>query len=149
MEINSFLKLEYKRWTLGNLILSLLILLPLYTLLYKFIFFDGSSFKHIFENLIFDYTINTFYLTLITCFFSLIFGIFPAWIISNYNLKGRLFYDLLLFLPLSIPSYIMAFTYSDILSFTGPVQSFFRDNLPQISNFLNKDFLQIEFLGIL
>ena len=30
MEINSFLKLEYKRWTLGNLILSLLILLPLF-----------------------------------------------------------------------------------------------------------------------
>ena len=149
MEINSFFKLEYKRWTLGNFILGLLILLPLFTLLYNFIFFDGSSFKHIFENLIFDYTINTFYLTLITCFFSLIFGIFPAWIVSNYNFKGRLFYDLLLFLPLSIPSYIMAFTYSDILSFTGPLQSFFRNNLPQISIFLNKDFLQIEFLGIL
>tara|TARA_B100000941_G_C28494086_1_gene549757 strand:+ start:339 stop:1952 length:1614 start_codon:yes stop_codon:yes gene_type:complete len=149
LEINRFYKLEYKRWAIGNLILGLIILLPLFTLLYNFIFFDGSSFKHIFENLIFDYTINTFYLTLITCFFSLIFGTFPAWIISNYNLKGRLFYDLLLFLPLSIPSYIMAFTYSDILSFTGPVQSFFRNNIPQISNFFNRDYLQIEFLGIL
>jgi len=73
---------------------------------------------------------------LITSFFSLIIGIIPAWYVSNYKFPGRKIVDLILYLPLAIPTYIMAFTYSELLSFTGP----FR---------LTYDFLQIEVLGIL
>tara|TARA_B100000287_G_scaffold430577_2_gene486102 strand:+ start:1007 stop:2311 length:1305 start_codon:yes stop_codon:yes gene_type:complete len=43
----------------------------------------------------------------------------------------------------------MAFTYSDILSFTGPFQSFVRKNYPDLSDFVNQDYLQIEVLGII
>ena len=57
--------------------------------------------------------------------------------------------DIVLYLPLAIPSYIMAFTYSDILSYTGPIQSFLRDNFYSISVLFNKDYLQIEVLGII
>ena len=80
---------------------------------------------------------------------SLLFAVFPAWLISTSSFSGRKFYDIVLYLPLAIPSYIMAFTYSDILSYTGPMQTFLRNNYPQISNFFNKDYLQIEVLGII
>ena len=43
----------------------------------------------------------------------------------------------------------MAFTYSDILSFTGPIQSFTRKYFSNFSELLNQDYLQIEVLGIL
>ena len=43
----------------------------------------------------------------------------------------------------------MAFTYSDILSYTGPIQSFLRDNFYSISVLFNQDYLQIEVLGII
>ena len=42
----------------------------------------------------------------------------------------------------------MAFTYSDILSFTGPLQSFLRNNVNSIYPLFNNDYLQIELLGI-
>ena len=43
----------------------------------------------------------------------------------------------------------MAFTYSDVLSYTGPIQSFSRKYMPEISNILNQDYLQIEVLAII
>ena len=66
-----------------------------------------------------------------------------------YKFKGRKFYDLFLFLPLAIPTYIMAFTYGDFLSYTGPIQTFFRNNFNEIYYLFNKDYLQIEILAII
>ena len=43
----------------------------------------------------------------------------------------------------------MAFTYSDILSYTGPLQSFTRKYLPDFSSLFNQDYMQIEVLGII
>ena len=97
---------------------------------------DTETLQYLFKNLLFDYSINTIYLVLITSFFSLIIGIIPAWYVSNYQFAGRRIIDLILYLPLAIPTYIMAFTYSELLSFTGPFK-------------ITYDFLQIEILGIL
>ena len=118
---------------------------------FSFNFFSGSTstLQYIVDNLLLDYTLNTIYLVTITSFFSLLLGIIPAWIISNYNFFGRRFFDIVLYLPLAIPSYIMGFTYIDILSYTGPLQSFLREHLPLLANFFNKDYLQIEVLGVL
>ena len=65
-----------------------------------------------------------------------VLGIIPAWYVSNHQFPGRRLIDLILYLPLSIPTYIMAFTYSELLSYTGPFK-------------ITYDFLQIEILGIL
>ena len=43
----------------------------------------------------------------------------------------------------------MGFTYIDILSYTGPIQSFFREKSPFFADIINRDYLQIEILGIL
>ena len=97
---------------------------------------DTESLQYLFKNLLLDYSINTIYLVLITSFFSLVIGVIPAWYVSNYQFEGRRIVDLILYLPLAIPTYIMAFTYSELLSFTGPFK-------------ITYDFLQIEILGIL
>jgi len=144
-----FLKSDYKNWTLLSFIVALFILLPITTIVYKTIFNNSFSLKYLIETLLLDYSLNTIYLVILTCFFSLIFGIFPAWFISMYKFKGRKLYDLALFLPLAIPTYIMAFTYGDILSYTGPIQSFIRNNYSKIYFLFNKDFLQIEILAVI
>ena len=43
----------------------------------------------------------------------------------------------------------MGFTYIDILSYTGPIQSYLRDTSPYLAEIFNKDYLQIEVLGAL
>ncbi len=150
MEIkNKIFKVENKRWVIGSILFSVLLLLPIFTLFYKLLYLEGNSFEYLWKNLLLDYTFNTFYLIFITAFFSLLFGIIPAWLISNFKFRSRNFLDIVLYLPLAIPSYIMAFTYSDILSYTGPIQSFLRQNFYSISVFFNQDYLQIEVLGII
>ena len=135
MEINLNLK-KIKFQDKIALLLFTLIFLPILFLLVKSFYQDTESLKYLFKNLLFDYSINTIYLVIITSFFSLILGIIPAWYVSNHQFPGRRIIDLILYLPLSIPTYIMAFTYSELLSYTGPFK-------------ITYDFLQIEILGIL
>ena len=124
-------------------------MLPIFILFGELFSVQESSFFYLWDNLLIDYTFNTFYLLILTSFFSLLFGILPAWLITNYKFKGRNILDVILYLPLAIPTYIMAFTYSDMLSYTGPIQSFFRNNFVEFSTIFNRDYLQIEFLGLL
>ena len=147
--IKNYLIVENKRWIIGSLLIAFLLLLPIAILFIKLFSEPGKNFSYLWDTILIDYTFNTFYLIFITSFFTLLFGLFPAWIISNYRFIGRNFYDLVLFLPLAIPSYIMGFTYIDILSFTGPVQSFLRNTFPVLASYFNIDYLQIETLGIL
>ena len=129
--------------------LLIIVLLPIISLIYSVFGVETSNFSYLWENLLIEYSIDTIYLVTITSFFSLLFGVIPAWFISTNNFKGKNFYDIMLYMPLAIPSYIMAFTYSDILSYTGPMQSIARKYFPSLSDILNQDYLQIEVLGII
>tara|TARA_B100000530_G_scaffold103545_2_gene64089 strand:- start:227 stop:1822 length:1596 start_codon:yes stop_codon:yes gene_type:complete len=141
--------LENKRWVFSSFIFSILILLPVLVLLINFFSGDQTTLNYLFNTVLFDYSLNTFYLILLTSITALVMGIFPAWVISNYNFYGRKFFDIALYLPLAIPAYIMAFTYIDILNYTGPFQTFLRNYSFLPSDFFNVDYLQIETLGIL
>ena len=74
------------------------------------------------SNLI-DFFSQTSKLVILTSFFSLLFAVFPAFIISFYKSKYTRILDVFLILPLAIPCYIMAFTYSDLLGYNGFFQS--------------------------
>jgi len=149
LEIRSNNIINNRGANISTVFISLLIVVPLFALFLSVFKVDLDNFYYLWDNLLIDYSLNTIYLVLLTSFFSLIFGIFPAWFISTSRFKGRTLYDILLYLPLAIPTYIMAFTYSDLLSYTGPIQSFTRKYVPEISNILNQDYLQIEVLAII
>ena len=150
MEVRrKFVQIDHKKWVLASLFLGLLLLLPMFFLFTKLFQVPSFDFFYLWDTLLLDYSFNTFYLILITSVFAIIFGVMPAWFVSNYDFKLRNFFDLVLYLPLAIPTYIMSFTYSDLLSYTGPLQFFLRKNLPDVAPYFNKDYLQIEVLGVL
>lgn len=146
---NNNLKLQIMNVKSLTLIISLLLICPLIYLVYSVLGLNLENFIYLWNNLLVGYSFNTLYLVFLTSIFSLILGIIPAWFISTSNFKGKNFFDVVLFLPLAIPSYIIAFTYSDILSYTGPLQSFLRNYYPDIYPYFNQDYLQIEILSIL
>ena len=147
--IKHYFFIDNKRWVFSSLFLALILLSPIIILIISFFSGSKTTLFYLLDNVLIDYTLNTIYLILITSIFALILGIFPAWIISNYYFFGRKFFDIVLYLPLAIPSYIMGFTYIDILSYTGPIQSYLRDTSPYLAEIFNKDYLQIEVLGAL
>ena len=149
MEIKKKYLSNSSKLILSTVFLLIIVLLPIISLLFSVFGVEASNFSYLWENLLVEYSLDTIYLVFITSFFSLIFGVIPAWFISTNNFKGKNFYDIMLYLPLAIPAYIMAFTYSDILSYTGPLQSFTRKYLPDFSSLFNQDYMQIEVLGII
>ena len=50
-----------------------------------------------------------------------------AWLVTMYRFPGRRWLEWLLILPLAMPAYVLAYTYTDLLQFTGPVQSWLRE----------------------
>jgi iron(III) transport system permease protein len=57
---------------------------------------------------------------------TLLFGTGTAWLVTMYRFPGRGLLDRLLVLPLAMPTYIIAYTYVELLDFSGPVQKGLR-----------------------
>ena len=57
---------------------------------------------------------------------TLVTGTAAAWLVTMYRFPGRGIADRLLVLPLAMPSYIIAYAYGDLLSYSGPVQTALR-----------------------
>jgi iron(III) transport system permease protein len=53
-------------------------------------------------------------------------GVGTAWLVATATFPGRKFFDWALLLPLAIPTYILAYTYLDIVHPLGPIQSALR-----------------------
>ncbi|MDO5652534.1 MAG: iron ABC transporter permease, partial [Brachymonas sp.] len=71
-------------------------------------------------------SLNTFYLLLGVGSIALVLGTGCAWLVTAYTFPGRRVLAWALLLPLAMPSYIVAFAYSDLLHPIGPVQTVLR-----------------------
>jgi iron(III) transport system permease protein len=117
-------------WTVTLLLLSLLIGLPIYTLLIKLISSDGSGevWTHLVDTVLADYVLNSLGLVLVVSILTLLLGVSSAWIVSTCDIPFRKHFEWVLILPLAIPTYIAAYTYAGIFDYTGPIQAFLRGN---------------------
>lgn len=57
-------------------------------------------------------------------------GISLAWLTALHEFPGRAFFEKALLFPLAIPAYVMAFIYTGLLDFSGPVQTWLRSLAP-------------------
>ena len=54
-------------------------------------------------------------------------GVSTAWLTTSCEFPGRRFFDWALLLPLAFPAYIIAYTYTGMFEYAGPVQTALRD----------------------
>ena len=57
---------------------------------------------------------------------TLVVGTGTAWLVTMYRFPGRGMLDRLLVIPLAVPTYIVAYAWTDVLDYAGPVQSGLR-----------------------
>ena len=82
---------------------------------------------HLRQTVLADYVINSLLLAGGTGIGALLMGTSTAWIISQYQFVGRRYLRWLLLLPLAMPAYIIAYTYTGLLDFAGPLQTILRE----------------------
>jgi len=54
-------------------------------------------------------------------------GVLTAWLVTAHEFPGRRAFEWSLILPLAMPAYVIAFVYTDLLQFVGPVQTWLRE----------------------
>lgn len=86
----------------------------------------GEVWKHLSSTVLDDYLINSFWLMVGVGFGVLIIGVGTAWLVTMYRFPGSGVLTWLMILPMAVPAYLMAYTYTDFLSVTGPVQEAIR-----------------------
>jgi iron(III) transport system permease protein len=56
-------------------------------------------------------------------------GMSTACAVTCFEFRGRRFFEWALLLPLAMPAYVSAYAYTDFLQYSGPAQTWLRDNL--------------------
>jgi len=109
----------FNKWTLATASIILVLCLPLLAILLGLLTGAGNTWDHIQKYLLLEYISNSIYLIIGTGILSSLIGISSAWCVATYNFKFRAYIQWLLYLPLAIPSYIMAYAYVGFLEFEG------------------------------
>jgi len=113
-------------WQAGIWFSALLLGLPV-IVVFSFIFVPaGDVWRHLVDTVLADYVSNSLLLVVGVAVGVLLLGIPTAWATTVYEFPGRKVFEWALLLPLSIPAYIIAYTYTGLLDFAGPVQGALR-----------------------
>lgn len=120
------LKGRVSMFSVVTVIAAVLILLPLSNVITNIFTKSTTEWVHIRTHLLADYIKNTILLIVLTATLSSIIGFVSAYFVTFYEFKGRKLFSWILMLPLALPSYIAAFTYSDMFSYTGTISRFMR-----------------------
>jgi iron(III) transport system permease protein len=87
----------------------------------------GETWGHLAATVLPEYVANTLWLCLGVGVGVILVGVPTAWLVTMHAFPGRRFFEWALVLPLAVPAYVMAYTYTDLLQFVGPVQTWLRD----------------------
>ena len=87
----------------------------------------GGTWAHLASTVLPDYVLTTLLLCAGVAVGVTLLGVGSAWLVTRHEFPGRRVFEWALVLPLAMPAYVMAYTYTDLLQFVGPVQTALRE----------------------
>ncbi len=113
-------------WSVAAFLISLIALLPLLAIALIALRPSGDTWPHLIANVLPGALRRTLLLMAGVGSLSLVIGTGTAWLVTMYRFPGRRYLQWLLLLPLAIPTYIIAYTYLEMLDYSGIVQTALR-----------------------
>ncbi|PLW82783.1 iron ABC transporter permease [Kineobactrum sediminis] len=114
-------------WRTGILLGTLLIAIPVLVVVASLLAGYSPAWQHLLSTVISDYVFNSIVLMLGVGLGTFSLGVSAAWLTAMCEFPGRRFFSWALLLPMAMPAYIMAYTYTGMLDYAGPVQTLLRD----------------------
>ncbi len=114
-------------WTLIALLIALLVAVPLLAVLWLAFSPSGDIWSHLASTVLPHYIWTSLLLMLGVGLGVSLIGTGTAWLTTTYRFPGVKIFEWALLLPLAVPAYIIAYIYTDILEYAGPVQGALRD----------------------
>ena len=87
----------------------------------------GATWAHLAATVLPDYITTTLWLCAGVGIGVTLLGVGAAWLVTRHQFPGRAAFEWALVLPLAVPAYVMAYTYTDLLQYVGPVQAALRE----------------------
>ncbi|MDE0039220.1 MAG: iron ABC transporter permease [Gammaproteobacteria bacterium] len=113
-------------WTLLAWAIATLVGIPIVVVVAALVTPESASWSHLRDTVLADYVVNTVALTVGVGVLAALIGIAAAWTVATREFPGRRLLSWALVLPLAAPAYVVAYVYTDLLEFAGPVQSTLR-----------------------
>jgi len=114
-------------WNVLTLTIALLVSIPILTVVANIFMPSGDVWQHLASTVLPDYVKNSIWLMLGVGTGVFILGVGSAWLVTMCRFPGSRWFNWMLILPMAVPAYLMAYTYTEFLAFTGPVQTMLRD----------------------
>lgn len=115
-------KFKLSKWQLFAWLVGLLLSAPLFFLVVESLKGDSEVFIHLWNTVLWDYIFNTVVLIFGVCFLSCFIALPLGWLTAYCHFPGKRQFEWALMLPLAMPTYIIAYVYTDLLDYAGPVQ---------------------------
>lgn len=110
-----------------SVLIALVLALPVFVIGANIFTGQAKVWSHLYHTVLADYVSNSLLLMLGVSIGTLLMGVPTAWLTSVCQFPGRRWLTWFLLLPMAVPSYILAYTYTGLLDFAGPVQTLIRD----------------------
>ena len=120
-------RLSLDPWAACAVVIAVLVALPVVTVVVMAMFPTENIWPHLLDTVLPGYVINTLELMAGVALGTILIGVTAAWLITMCEFPGRRIFEWALVLPLAMPAYVVAYVYTDILEFAGPVQGLLRD----------------------
>jgi len=114
-------------WTVIGAVMTLILLVPIGAICI-YLFAPSENWGHLVDTVLLEYVVNSLWLMLGVTLGAGSIGVTTAWLTSMCRFPGRDLLSWLLLLPLAMPAYIIAYTYTGMLDVSGPLQVWIRES---------------------
>lgn len=121
-------KIQINTWKIAALLIAVLFSIPVITILYNLFVPNTELWRHLADTILGDYIVNSLILMVGVGGITILLGVSTAWLVTMCQFPGSRLFSFLLLLPMAMPAYIIAYTYTGILDVSGPLQNWIRDS---------------------
>ncbi|MBI1209768.1 MAG: ABC transporter permease subunit [Azospirillum sp.] len=114
-------------WSAATVAIALLVALPVLVVTAAVFLPSAGVWQHLASTVLPDYLTNTALLAAGVGSGTLVIGGGTAWLVTMCRFPGSRVLEWALLLPMAVPAYVMAYTFTDLLQFVGPVQTMLRE----------------------
>src|SRR6056297_2810598 len=100
-------------WSISTLIIALLVSIPVLSVAVNIFVPAGEVWQHLASTVLPDYVKNSFWLMIGVGTGVFIIGVGTAWLVTMCKFPGSKIYEWILILPMAVPAYLMAYSYTD------------------------------------
>ena len=116
-----------KRWLITAALTTAIVVLPVLSVVIFALFPEENIWPHLLDTTLPRYLTTTLQLMAGVAIITLTIGLATAWAVTMCEFPGRRFFEWAMLLPFAVPAYVIAYVYTSLLDYAGPVQTTLRE----------------------